>query len=203
MGRSGRGGATQRPRGTCAGLPGSARGAGLGAAGRRRRARRLGGKEARVLRSARAPPALFEARSRRSNALRGLPVFSLPSPLPPPIPHHHQLGRLHLAGSVQPREEASGGGAPQGQLRAGVSAADCASTPGGGTFLSRPQPRGQSIAPPQWLAQGPGKPLAAHASTPGVGLSPEQPRSLAGVTAFHKDQASVLDPRGHAKATSL
>lgn len=62
---------------------------------------------------------------------------------------------------------------------------------------------GQSIAPPQWPAQGPGKPLAAHASTPGVGLRPEQPRSLAGVTAFHKDQASVPDPRGHAKATSL
>lgn len=147
-GPGGRGRGTQRPRGTCAGLPGGARGAGPGAAGRSRLARPLGGKEARVLRSARAPPALFEARSRRSTALRGLPVF------PRPHHQHHHLGRLHLAGNVQPREEASGGGAPQGQLRAGVSATDCASTPGSGTFLSRLRPPGPVDRSPSMASPG-------------------------------------------------
>lgn len=195
VGRGGRGGGTQHPRGTRAGLPGGARGAGPGAAGRSRRARPLGGKEARVLRSARAPPALLEARSLRSAALRGLPVF--PPPAPPRSP---PLGWERAApggGKRRRRRRRPPETAPSRRLCSRLR------VDSGRWYLPFPAPASRdsrSLPPRSGQPRGQGS-LSPRA--PGVGLSPEQHRSLAGVPAFHKDRASVPDPRGHAKAMSL
>lgn len=154
---------------------------GPGAPGRGRRARPPGSEEARGIRSARGPLALFEARS-----LRSAPQ-ALGLPQPPPLCWERAVP-----------EEGSGGGAPQGQPGTGASAADCAPAPGGGTFLPRPQPPGQSIAPLK------GQPRAREASPRARRRA--LPRTAAFSrwgTALHKDRASVPDPRGQAKATSL
>lgn len=133
---------------------------GPGAPGRGRRARPPGSEEARGIRSARGPLALFEARS-----LRSAPQ-ALGLPQPPPLCWERAVP-----------EEGSGGGAPQGQPGTGASAADCAPAPGGGipSFLGPNLQASRSL--PSRASPGPGKPRRA----PGVGPCPEQPHSLGGV----------------------
>lgn len=172
------------------GVAGRREHSGPGASGGGRRARPRGGEEARSIHSARVPLALSEARSPPPPGCRAGPRSS---PVASPVPGACGPGRREAA-AESPRPPS-----PQRRLPAGASAADCALAPGGGgTSFPRPQP--------------PGRPFAAFRGQPGASEASRRPRRRAQPRtvpfsrwgpALHKDRASVPDPRGQAKATSL
>lgn len=146
-------------------------------------ARRRGGREHPQRQS---PPSTVGSSPPPPHLPRSAARALSPLPLPP------------LFGEQAAPVEGSGGGAPQRLLPAGASAADCALALAGDTFLPRPRP--------------PGRPFVAFRGPPGASeASPSsrrraQPRTAPFSrwgTALHKDRASVPDPRGQAKATSL
>lgn len=127
---------------------------------------------------------------------------SSPSPPPPPPSRTttNSVASARLGACSPGRRQAAA--APQGRL--GERLCSRLRVDSGRWYLPFPAPASGPVdRSPSVASPGARKPLAARTPTPGVGLS-EQPRSLAGVTAFPQRPGVCSRPSGsHAKATSL